>query len=217
MPFNFILLASLIVLGCIFAIVGIVLFVKGTGKESPTKNKFFGVELESKNSSLVIFIVGATFIAVAATKMKGEPDVADNFKGKNAAINDSKATDLITRMNAIGTTGWIFLGYFDLEVGKYTDEDYFMTRKTIYSSQPNTIKVHKQDVIQITKPRRVIIVDFKTKGAENKFHPPLTNIKSDDYTEITLPTNTILKVEDISVAGHPNSPKAVWARVRIAE
>ena len=54
-----------IALGAVFAVIGIILFAKGVGKDSPTTVKFPGTEFNFSGSALLVFIVGCALIYIA--------------------------------------------------------------------------------------------------------------------------------------------------------
>jgi hypothetical protein len=56
----------LIAIGSLFALIGVILFVKRIGSKTSSKIKFLGLEFESTGSSLIIFLVGAAIIAFGA-------------------------------------------------------------------------------------------------------------------------------------------------------
>jgi hypothetical protein len=87
----------LIALGAIFALTGIILFIKKIG-DSASKVKFLGAELETGSSSLVIFIVGAALIVFGATvKKTNEP--GKSTIPENPTMISGKSTDSLVSTN----------------------------------------------------------------------------------------------------------------------
>jgi len=119
-------------------------------------------------------------------------------------------------MDSIGTTGWVFLGYFDYNVNNFSEGPFYYTFKSAYKVGSDTPNIHKGDIIVIIeKERRVVIVNYKKTALTNYLSPPLTDLTGDDYTDVTIPIGTKLVVEDFSISSYPNSPFAVWARIRL--
>jgi lipopolysaccharide export LptBFGC system permease protein LptF len=83
----------LIALGAVFAIIGIILFVKKIGDKNASKVKFLGAELETGSSSLVIFIIGAALIVFGARVNNKD---SESIK-PNDAITDNSRKDSVTR------------------------------------------------------------------------------------------------------------------------
>jgi len=54
----------MISLGFIFAVVGIVLFVKQYGRNEENEIKFMNTSIKSSNSAIIIFVVGAALMTM---------------------------------------------------------------------------------------------------------------------------------------------------------
>jgi|GEM_PF-6023091 len=65
---------TLISIGAVFALIGIILFIKGIGESTSSKIKFLALEFESKGSSLIIFLVGAALIVFGARNGDNKTD-----------------------------------------------------------------------------------------------------------------------------------------------
>ncbi|HEV2708060.1 MAG TPA: hypothetical protein VGV59_19245 [Pyrinomonadaceae bacterium] len=61
---------AIFIIGALFAIVGIALFIKGVGRDNPGSIKAAGIELNGVAPALVIFVVGGALIYVSA-QMQG--------------------------------------------------------------------------------------------------------------------------------------------------
>lgn len=70
----------LIIIGAVFALIGIFLFVKGIGSKTASKVKFLGLEVETRSSSLIIFLVGAALIAFGATNNNSDSGNIESHK-----------------------------------------------------------------------------------------------------------------------------------------
>lgn len=88
----------LIIIGAVFALIGIFLFMKGIGAKTASKVKFLGLEVETRSSSLIIFLVGAALIAFGATSSNNNSNSTNNddtnntIKEKAANANDDQHT-----------------------------------------------------------------------------------------------------------------------------
>lgn len=197
------ILLLIIIIGTVIAITGLILFIRGIGNGEASKLNFFGAEVESKAPSLLIFVVGAAMILYSYTNRN---------KADNPAIHSN---DIQAQMDSIGSTGWIFLGYYDDGVHKFTGEPVFTVFRTAYNPQPDTVNLHKGDIVMLLKKRRVIIVGYKTEKQKYTMNPPLADLTDNDYTGVILPEQTKIAIEDISITRYPNDPYAVWVRARL--
>jgi len=82
----------LIIIGAVFALIGIILFIKGIGSKSASKVKFLGLEVETRSSSLIIFLVGAALVAFGATSNSdaGKEDKNLTTESEKKNINDDQ-------------------------------------------------------------------------------------------------------------------------------
>jgi hypothetical protein len=120
------------------------------------------------------------------------------------------------QMDSIGSTGWVFLGYFDSKINEFSEGPFYYLFKSAYRTISDTPNIHKGDIIAILeRERKVVIVNFKKTGLVNYQSPPLADLTNDDYTDVTIPIGTKLIIEDLSISSYPNSPYAVWARIRL--
>jgi hypothetical protein len=113
-------------------------------------------------------------------------------------------------------TGWIFAGYFDEGLNKYTQGPYF---KTVRSPYPTKSQIPRQgEWLRITSDRNIIIADFETKGLTRRFDPPWqqNELKDSDYTGLKLPSGAVVEVRDVSLGAFVGRPAAVWVRVGVA-
>ncbi|HMO63139.1 MAG TPA: hypothetical protein PKC39_13190 [Ferruginibacter sp.] len=81
----------LIGIGSLIALAGIIFFIRGTGSETTNKVKFFGFEVESKSTALIILLTGAALIIFGAKN-----DVAKNTGTNTAETTTPAATDSAT-------------------------------------------------------------------------------------------------------------------------
>jgi hypothetical protein len=113
-----------------------------------------------------------------------------------------------------GDTGWIFVGYFNIERGNFIEGPYVSV-----ISSPSRVKdrhVTVGDRIKLNVSRTVFIVDFKKDGVAKKLSSPITKgvIGAADETDIILAKGTELIVRDVKEGhGQDNPNAALWVRV----
>lgn len=114
-------------------------------------------------------------------------------------------------------TGWLFVGYYNQNINKYTKGPYYKVFKTSYSTTQDMPRINEW--IKLTAQRRIIISNFATMGLTKQFEPPWKkNILDDtDDTGLKLSSGAVIEVRDVSLGASPGRDVAVWVRVGSTE
>jgi hypothetical protein len=131
-----------------------------------------------------------------------------NGKGRSAEI-------LADHVMFFGT-GWVFAGYYSQSHEGFQEGPYL---KVVY--RPNSparglLLPQLGDILQIIKPRSVMIADFHSAGTrEALISPPLVHdpLVPGDRTGVTIPAGRLVMVRDVEMSGYPGRPPSVWCRV----
>lgn len=124
-------------------------------------------------------------------------------------------TKLQTSLSLLaGETGWIFVGYFDVQSETFIEGPYV---SVVSSSRRGTRRyVEIGDKVRLNVAQKVYVVEFARSGASKNLMSPIEKgvIGKGDETGMELPTNTELIVRDVSEGHRPNNPNAaLWLRV----
>jgi hypothetical protein len=69
------------------------------------------------------------------------------------------------------------------------------------------------DILEITRDLEVVILDYKTRGEQNRFMPPTSRLLTrDDLWEVNIPAGTEVLVQDV-VREPVLYAEKVWARI----
>ncbi|WON75238.1 hypothetical protein [Nitrosospira sp. Is2] len=115
---------------------------------------------------------------------------------------------------SIGDTGWIFVGYFNVNSKLFIEGPYISVRSQFRGIPDKFVEIGNTVTLDVS--RKVYLVDFRKTGAEKKLKSPISKsiMDKDDETGITLPANTKLTVRDVSEGKWENvESAALWIRV----
>ena len=111
-------------------------------------------------------------------------------------------------------TGWIFVGYFDIEREFWTEGPYISIIETSSRGQRNYVE--KGDIIQVKVSCDLIVNNYKNSGMTQAFVSPVEDeqLKPADYTDIKLPADSKWLVRDVTEGSWLGSPEAgMWIRI----
>jgi hypothetical protein len=111
-------------------------------------------------------------------------------------------------------TGWIFVGYYNVDREFFTEGPYVELVST--ATPGRRLFVEKGDRVRLKVDRKVIIPDYQSAGAKNNLMSPIEKgvITASDETRVTLPRGTELLVRDVSAGKWPGAAEAaLWIRV----
>ena len=113
-----------------------------------------------------------------------------------------------------GDTGWIFAGYYNTQSNTWQQGSPYV-RLSAPGRQEEKMPFVIGDHVEVTTPRRVVIVDFRNSGLLRKMDSPLAAgyKEEEDYTGILLAPGTQLDVRDVISGEKPGGASAFWLRI----
>jgi hypothetical protein len=159
-----------------------------------------------KKRKLVAYVVA---IAVVIGGLATFADSVSKLISTAAAVFSQHATAVIIPND----TGWIFAGYYDDNVGRFTTGPFVKVVKSSYPDKQTIPRIGEW--VRMTAERNVVIADFASKGLTRQMDPPWqqNQLGSGDYTGIKLPKGSTVEVRDVSAGSFPGRPSAVWLRI----
>lgn len=129
-------------------------------------------------------------------------------------VEDRLRLSATGRLELPGETGWIFVGYFDINREVFIEGPYVSVVSSARRGNRRYIEIG--DRIRLNVSRRVYIVNFENSGTLRKLESPITKgvLDESDETGVTLAASTELIVRDLSEGHWPGNPNAaLWVRV----
>jgi hypothetical protein len=136
-----------------------------------------------------------------------------------AAVNEfpepfkSDITGIFSRQKL--NSGWIFLGYLNVNDTVYWDEGPYATVVGTAPEDP-TRPFRVGNVIALNHDRELIIINYKNEGAKEFYSPPPAVhgiLRASDHTGSIVKAGTELLVRDVWIGHFPGADYAVWVRI----
>ncbi|WP_299522324.1 hypothetical protein [Winogradskyella sp.] len=111
-------------------------------------------------------------------------------------------------------TGWVFVGYFDIDKEFWTEGPYISIIETNSRGQRNYVE--KGDIVQMKVSSDLIVNNYKNSGMSQAFVSPVQDehLNPADYTDFKVPTNSKWLVRDVQEGSWIGSPQAgMWIRI----
>ncbi len=111
-------------------------------------------------------------------------------------------------------TGWVFVGYFDVDRGYWTEGPYISIIETNSRGQRNYVE--KGDIVQMKVSSDLIVNNYKNSGMSQAFVSPVQDEYLDpaDYTDFKVSTNSKWLVRDVQEGSWQGSSQAgMWIRI----
>lgn len=120
-------------------------------------------------------------------------------------------------------TGWIFVGYFDIELNNWLEGDFV---RVLYRSElrhENEPFFFLGDILSVVRERSVVIEDYKQVGLTHQYDCPVLiktspeetkKLGDEDYTGVKLPPGHKVVVREVCKGNKPaQTHQAIWLRV----
>jgi hypothetical protein len=124
-------------------------------------------------------------------------------------------TEVKKAFQQIGGTGWILLGNYDFDQGKWTFGPFFDFVHANHDTQNGLPAIG--DTIRLTATRHVVILDWHTEKWERRLDKPGLDkgviSGEEDFTPSILRTGALLDVGEVSAGHSPGRQDVVWVRV----
>jgi len=157
-------------------------------------------------------------------------EVNKNKSFKSSLDDILTSSDWFEERNTISTkhyrkvipfhTGWIFIGYYSLRKKVFVEGSFAVVAFSPTSEERGAIVPKIGDILEVKKPRQVIIVNYKREGLKNKFSPPVVShpvstirLQTNDETGVILKDKTLVIVRDVEIANYSDRAFAIWCRV----
>ena len=166
-----------------------------------------GVSFKGPSGPLLLWTV--VFLAVAAVLLAA---LSTNKPVKAGTTGQSNsAFSKVIPFN----TGWIFTGYYTEEQG-FVEGPNAPVAFRPGSGERGAILPKIGDILQVRKPRSVIIANYRSSGLANQMTSPAlirATITTDDETGIVLGKGKLLLVRDVELSHYSGRPYSIWCRV----
>lgn len=111
-------------------------------------------------------------------------------------------------------TAWIFVGLWNQDLRKWGT---LLSHEVVGPDAQSASIPSQGDVIRITHPQTLYLLDYKTLGeSKNRESPAGKVLTPADETGSQLEPGAIVEVLEVAIASSGQSMNSVWARVRPA-
>jgi len=154
-------------------------------------------------------------IMVAALVLSGIASTSKNLREMISLVASMRHGQIVP-VELPFETGWVFCGYFD------TKEDVWLGSAPFchieHSPFPKSANLPRTgDLLRLAADRRLVILDFASRGLTRRFDPPWLvpggSVRNEDYTGLVLKEGAVLEARDVQPGQFPGRPWAVWVRV----
>jgi len=195
-------LGQALIVASVAAVVATVIVIILAATRGNLEFSALGVSFKGPSGPLLLWT--AVFLAIAAVLLAS---LTASAPGK-ATID--KAGDYFDPKVVPFNTGWIFTGYYTKAQG-FLEGPYAPVVFRPGSDERGAIMPKLGDILQIRKPRRVIIAGYRFSGLANQILR--ASITTDDETGVVLEKGKLLLVRDVVLNQYPGRPYSIWCRV----